>query len=827
MARALKALAGFVVATAGSFLAYLLAEIAVLHTPTLLLAALTDVEVAGFQPQPRFPYFLPSALTRLPPDTSPWLYAAQQGSYLPAALLLLLLAAIVAHRARGQLSLLATQVAFWATFFLTLYSGAFGGGRFRLQRTLEAVWPSFAQSEGRVLFLGGAIIGLGVFTTWVCLRRLLDRAAATRLERLGTLLGWVLVPALLVGAFLVAYLFNWRFLWRSGPAAYLFAWIAAPGLLAGLPAALWRVRPAPPLEVHFRSGAALILAAALALGGLASRGDISSYFARRELTARNSQHWRLYFDAAALPQAERLATSADSGLARMAERLGIAVPEAPLRACLFASAQSKNRVAGSDEPFTFDAARQEIHHLLTPAGNIADERGDALLLMRTAWGEPASQSTALALARYAAGEFGGQPLRDYAGRIGREETAYSLRDVFALGTDYLSPLARDALAGAWVERLVARRGKAILPALYRTPLDAGKEAEFARALGSEWGELERDWQNYLLGLAAGAPPPPQLPRERFFHRGVSFSHEPGGGWGYGSDHAADELQKIRALGANSVALVPYAFTRAPEEAEFNFATDESDARVIRAIEQAKHAGLHVALKPQLWSRGFTGNIAFEDKETFERWFALYRRWLLHYARLAELYNVDLLVIGTELGGVTSHEATWRTLIRDIRRIYNGSLTYAAHWDKELEAVAFWDALDSIGVNFYFPLADAGETPRADSRRVRAVVEKLGALAARYRKPVVFTEVGYPASATGAAQPWVESGQADNALQERCYEVVFEAFYDQPWLAGLYWWKWPSHGLGSPAAVTFVPLDKPALEVVRKWYHRPEASHSLP
>ena len=396
-----------------------------------------------------------------------------------------------------------------------------------------------------------------------------------------------------------------------------------------------------------------------------------------------------------------------------------------------------------------------------------------------------------------------------------------------MDSEYRSPLVRDALGGAWVERLVQQRGKAILPVLSRTPLAAGNEAAFARAIGTEWEELERGWRDYLLALAAIPSPPPKPPAAPFFHRGVSFSHEVGGGWGYGSDRAGEELGKIRALGANSVAIVPYAFTRAPEEVHFNFSTDESDARVIRAIEQARQAGLHVMLKPQLWSRGFTGNIAFEDKGDFERWFALYRRWLLHYARMAELYGVDLLVIGTELGGVTPYEGDWRRLIRDLRRVYRGPLTYAAHWDRELETVGFWDALDFIGVNFYFPLADAGETPSPDSPRVQAIAARLSELAARYRKSIIITEVGYPASATGAAQPWVESGQLDNTLQKRCYEVVFEAIYDQPWLAGLYWWKWPSHGLGASAAVAFAPLDKPALEVVRKWYHRPEATNSLP
>ncbi|HXE76235.1 MAG TPA: hypothetical protein VNN18_11470 [Candidatus Xenobia bacterium] len=823
MGRALRALASIAVATASSFLAYLLAEALILHAPILLLAALSGIEVVGFQPQPRIPCFLPAALTRWPPDAPAWLYALQLGSYLPAALLLMVAVTLAGQRASGWLRVTATQAVLWATFFLTFYSGAFSGGRFRLQRALEVLWPTFAHSEGQVLFLGGALIGVSLFAAWVCLRGLLDRAPT----RAGAWLGWLLLPALLVGALLITLLYNWRLLGRSGPAMFFLAWIAAPIVVAGLPAALWRPRRAPALELHTRSAVAMAVAATVALGALAARGDILSFLARRDLNPRSTRHWQLLLDAGAATHAETAVAAYDERAVRIGALLGTPLDESPLRACLFSSTQAKVALTGTDEPVTLNARRMEINHLLTPAGDISDARGDALLLMRRAWSEPGSPAVALALARYGVGDFFGQPLRDYAGQIAREETAYTLRDVFALDTEYLSPLVRDALSGAWVARIVERRGKSVLPVLYRTPLEAGKVDEFARAVGMEWDELEQDWRNFLLGLAA-TPSPTAEPRSTpFFHRGISFSHEVGGGWGYGSDRAGDELLKIRALGANSVAIVPYAFTRAPEEVHFNFATDESDARVVRAIEQARHAGLHVMLKPQLWSRGFTGNIAFENRNDFERWFALYRRWLLHYARMSELHGVDLLVVGTELGGVTPHEAVWRGLIRDLRRIYHGPLTYAAHWDREVEAVGFWDALDYIGVNFYFPLADAGEAPSPDSPRVRAITARLGELAARYRKPVILTEVGYPATATAAAQPWVESGRVDNTLQQRCYRVVFEAFYDQPWLAGLYWWKWPSHGLGSPAAPTFVPLDKPALEAVRKWYHRPEAPSALP
>ena len=47
----------------------------------------------------------------------------------------------------------------------------------------------------------------------------------------------------------------------------------------------------------------------------------------------------------------------------------------------------------------------------------------------------------------------------------------------------------------------------------------------------------------------------------FFFRGVSFTHEgwSGNGGGYASDEAAAQLRDIHDLGANAIALVPYAY----------------------------------------------------------------------------------------------------------------------------------------------------------------------------------------------------------------------------------------------------------------------------
>ncbi len=48
------------------------------------------------------------------------------------------------------------------------------------------------------------------------------------------------------------------------------------------------------------------------------------------------------------------------------------------------------------------------------------------------------------------------------------------------------------------------------------------------------------------------------------------------------------------------------------------------------------------------------------------------------------------------------DARWRRLISEVRERYTGRLTYAANFD-QYELVTFWDDLDVIGVNAYFPL----------------------------------------------------------------------------------------------------------------------------
>jgi hypothetical protein len=47
---------------------------------------------------------------------------------------------------------------------------------------------------------------------------------------------------------------------------------------------------------------------------------------------------------------------------------------------------------------------------------------------------------------------------------------------------------------------------------------------------------------------------------------------------------------------------------------------------------------------------------------------------------------------------------WSQLIKKIKKIYF-KLTYAANWD-DFDKVPFWNELDYIGIDAYFPLSNA-------------------------------------------------------------------------------------------------------------------------
>jgi hypothetical protein len=290
---------------------------------------------------------------------------------------------------------------------------------------------------------------------------------------------------------------------------------------------------------------------------------------------------------------------------------------------------------------------------------------------------------------------------------------------------------------------------------------------------------------------------------------------------------------LRAHGVQWISQTPFGWQRRASEPRFEIVTDgpvywgETDQGLAATTQLARKHGIHTMLKPHLWlldrSHGqWEGSIAMRSEADWRRWFENYELFIVHYATLAESIGATAFCIGTELEGTTEREADWRRIITSVRRAYRGPITYAANWSGEHERIAFWDALDFVGVQAYFPLATA---PQADVDSLVAawqpVRARLAALSARTGKPIVFTEIGYRSERGAAAEPWRWRARqpADSLEQAACYEAAFRALWNEPWFAGFYWWKWfPAWDeQRSPRDASFTPQGKPAADVLARWY----------
>jgi hypothetical protein len=100
----------------------------------------------------------------------------------------------------------------------------------------------------------------------------------------------------------------------------------------------------------------------------------------------------------------------------------------------------------------------------------------------------------------------------------------------------------------------------------------------------------------------------------------------------------------------------------------------------------------------------------------------------------------------------AHEGHWRRLIADVRAIYSGLLTYGANFDQFAE-VGFWDVLDAISVNAYFPLSEYGagvDRRRSMAARWRQIGSELSAAA---DLPLVMLELGWTRRVGGTVRPY--------------------------------------------------------------------------
>ncbi len=236
-----------------------------------------------------------------------------------------------------------------------------------------------------------------------------------------------------------------------------------------------------------------------------------------------------------------------------------------------------------------------------------------------------------------------------------------------------------------------------------------------------------------------------------------------------------------------------------------------------------------------------------------KWFDNYSQFAAHFAQMSEKYHLPYFIIGDQLSNVTvdterttakadpggidngvpgesfpncsgRRDCGWRHVVHALRSPtyasfighqrqtgggYTGKLIYAASWsgapsgatDSEYNHITWWDAVDYIGVDSYFPLtqnadvnvndlANAWHGKGLDLQGQGDIYGNLSKLASTYSKPVLFTGAGYQSSAGANSNPLGSCNDGtciDQTEQLNDMQALLQVFSGAPYWQGVMWY----------------------------------------
>ncbi|MCE5325874.1 MAG: hypothetical protein LLG01_05615 [Planctomycetaceae bacterium] len=251
----------------------------------------------------------------------------------------------------------------------------------------------------------------------------------------------------------------------------------------------------------------------------------------------------------------------------------------------------------------------------------------------------------------------------------------------------------------------------------------------------------------------------------------------------------------------------------------------SDRDLGELLQHAHRKGLRIVFMPivllenprkQEW-RGQISPVSWKD------WWEDYTNFVMHFVWTAASNKVEIFSVGSELISTEDQTEQWRELIAKVRRHYGGQLSYSANWD-HYTVPKFWDDLDIVGMTTYYDLTEGAE-PTLDRLMQGWIPIKKDILAwqAKVKKPIIFTEVGWPNQVTCAQYPWDYYRSPDKPApktQADCFEAFFRTWGDETAVSGILVWEWKNHPEQEVGAkdTSYVPCGKPAMTVIQKYFN---------
>lgn len=290
------------------------------------------------------------------------------------------------------------------------------------------------------------------------------------------------------------------------------------------------------------------------------------------------------------------------------------------------------------------------------------------------------------------------------------------------------------------------------------------------------------------------------------------------------------IQPVVEVNANWTAVMPFAFMQTKDTTQLIFNIErqwwgEREEGAKKTIELFHQRGIKVMVKPQIWIRRgeYTGQISMKTEADWQLFEENYKNFILLYAKLAQEAGAEMLSIGTELNSfVLTRPQFWNQLITEIKKVYKGKLTYAENWDAKVQ-VPFWKQLDYIGIDAYYPVSE-NKTPTVEEARQGWQKHKMEIveLHKQYNLPILFTEYGYRSRDFAGKKPWESErveGEVNHLAQENLTKALFEEFWNEPWFAGGFHWKWfhNHERAGGLENNQFTVQNKPTETVLKRYY----------
>ena len=290
------------------------------------------------------------------------------------------------------------------------------------------------------------------------------------------------------------------------------------------------------------------------------------------------------------------------------------------------------------------------------------------------------------------------------------------------------------------------------------------------------------------------------------------------------------VQPILNIHANYASVMPFGFIKELSHPEIQYNSNrqwfgETKLGMKQYIHALKEEGIHVMVKPQIWVwRGeFTGKIKMNNEADWKLLEDSYTKFILDYAEVAQETNADIFCICTELESFIDERPTyWKQLIVQIKKTYQGKLTYAANWN-EYNRTPFWSDLDYIGIDGYFPVSDL-KTPTVEDCKfgLERWKKEMKSYFDTFKKPILFTEFGYRSVDFTGKEPWNSDRDMDAVnlqAQRNATQAFFETFWKEDWVAGGFIWKWfhNHEQAGGKNDSQFTPQNKPVEAIIKDFY----------